>query len=48
MSARDERASLRSGTDIVEGQRGDEQPVKRSKTRVGHGEDSDVRPLCKS
>jgi hypothetical protein len=38
MPTRDERADLRSGTGVVEGQRGDVQPVERSKPRVGHGE----------
>ena len=37
MLARDERADLRSGTGVVEGQQGDGQPVERSKPRVGHG-----------
>ena len=37
MPTRDERADLRSGAGVVEGQRGDGQPVKRSKPRVGHG-----------
>jgi hypothetical protein len=37
MQARDERADLRSGTGVVEGQQGDGQPVERSKPRVGHG-----------
>jgi len=40
MLARDERADLRSGTGVVEGQQGDGQPVERSKPRVGHGEKS--------
>ena len=38
MPTRDERADLRSGAGVVEGQRGDGQPVKRSKPRVGHGD----------
>ena len=37
IAARDERADLRSGTGVVEGQQGDGQPVERSKPRVGHG-----------
>ena len=37
LQARDERAGLRSGAGVVEGQQGDGQPVKRSKPRVGHG-----------
>ena len=37
MLARDEREDLRSGTGVVEGQKGDGQPVERSKPRVGHG-----------
>lgn len=41
--ARDERAILRSGTGVVERQRGDRDPVERSKTRVGHGGSVTVR-----
>ena len=37
VAARDERAVLRSGTGVVERDRDDGQPVKRSKPRVGHG-----------
>ena len=37
IAARDERAVLRSGTGVVERDRDDGQPVKRSKPRVGHG-----------
>jgi len=37
MQARDERADLWSETGGGEGQQGEEQPVKRSKPRVGHG-----------
>lgn len=37
MPARNERADLRSGTGVGEGQQGVEQPVERSKPRVGSG-----------